>query len=168
MAAMRSNSGERVRIGPITVLTLVTVICLSVLAVLAISTAHATEVLTQRQADAATQQYVSEIAAQTFVAETDARLASVRDSGGDNKAGAQAVRKDIDAICAAATEAGNGSIEVEADVDESAVTATLTSATGRTIIIKLAIDKNAGYRIEKWKVTAVQNEEQPMGDLWTG
>ena len=168
MIARLSNSGERVRIGPITVLTLVTVICLSVLAVLAISTAHATEVLTQRQADATAQLYQCEIAAQTFVAEVDERLAPVRNGNGGKKAGAQAVDKAIDDICAAAAEAGNGAVEVEAEVVDNAIEATLTCENGRSIIIQLALDDDAGYQIEKWKMTAVQNEEQPMGDLWTG
>jgi hypothetical protein len=27
---------------------------------------------------------------------------------------------------------------------------------------------DATYRIDKWEMTAVENEEQPTGNLWTG
>ena len=46
---MARRTGEGVRIGPITLLTLVSVLLLAVLAMLCVTTTHATEAMTQRQ-----------------------------------------------------------------------------------------------------------------------
>lgn len=54
---MARRTGEGVRIGPITLLTLVSVLLLAVLAMLCITTTHATEAMAQRQADALSQTY---------------------------------------------------------------------------------------------------------------
>ena len=54
---------ENVRIGPVSVFTLIIIICLAVLAVLTISTANASLVLSQRQAVAAHELYLDETAA---------------------------------------------------------------------------------------------------------
>ena len=47
---MARRTGEGVRIGPITLLTLVSVLLLAVLAMLCVTTTHATEAMAQRQA----------------------------------------------------------------------------------------------------------------------
>ena len=54
---MARQTGEGVRIGPITLLTLVSVLLLAVLAMLCVTTTHATEAMAQRQADALSQTY---------------------------------------------------------------------------------------------------------------
>ena len=54
---MARRTGEGVRIGPITLLTLVSVLLLAVLAMLCVTTTHATEAMAQRQADALSQTY---------------------------------------------------------------------------------------------------------------
>ena len=56
---MARRTGEGVRIGPITLLTLVSVLLLAVLAMLCVTTTHATEAMAQRQADALSQTYRS-------------------------------------------------------------------------------------------------------------
>ena len=60
-----TGSSEDVRMGPVALFTLMATICLAVLAVLALSTANATQALAQRRADATTQLYLDETAAQT-------------------------------------------------------------------------------------------------------
>ena len=52
MTSHHDSYGNDVRIGPISVFTLIIVICLAVLAVLAFTSANATLVTTQRQATA--------------------------------------------------------------------------------------------------------------------
>lgn len=169
MAQIRTQqAGNQVRIGPISVLTLIAVICMAVLAVLAISTATASLTMSQKQADAVSQLYVDEIAAQAFVAEADAELAGVRKAGGSGDAGSQAVAGSLTQICQDANEAAGGSVNVTAGVTGRIVSAEFSCDDQRILSIELEIYDDATYRVEKWKMAAVQNEEQPGGSLWSG
>ena len=138
---------ENVRIGPVSVFTLIIIICLAVLAVLTISTANASLVLSQRQAVAAQELYLDETAAQTFLAEIDDRLAPLREGG------------NADAM---------SQVEVVTNVSGQQIRAEFSCANGRTLKIVVTVLPDGTYRIDKWKMTAVVNEEQPMGNLYTG
>ena len=63
-----------VRIGPISLFTLIIILCLAVLAVLSVTTARAELSITERQAATTTETYELESAAQRFVAEVDRAL----------------------------------------------------------------------------------------------
>ena len=65
-----------VRIGPISLFTLIIILCLAVLSVLSLTTARAELSVTERQAATTTETYQLEAAAQTFVAEVDAALSA--------------------------------------------------------------------------------------------
>lgn len=64
-----------VRIGPISLFTLIIILCLAVLAVLSLTTARAELSITERQAQTTTETYALETAGQEFVAAVDAALA---------------------------------------------------------------------------------------------
>lgn len=64
-----------VRIGPISLFTLIIILCLAVLAVLSLTTARAELSITERQAQTTTETYALETAGQEFVAAVDAVLA---------------------------------------------------------------------------------------------
>ena len=68
---MARRTGEGVRIGPITLLTLVSVLLLAVLAMLCVTTTHATEAMAQRQADALSQTYELDAFGQALLAQID-------------------------------------------------------------------------------------------------
>lgn len=70
-----------VRIGPISLFTLIIILCLSVLAVLSVTTAQAEYSITQRQADTTTETYQLESAGQALVSRVDGVLAGVRQAG---------------------------------------------------------------------------------------
>lgn len=72
---MARRTGEGVRIGPITLLTLVSVLLLAVLAMLCITTTHATEAMAQRQADALSQTYELDAFGQALLAQIDDQIA---------------------------------------------------------------------------------------------
>lgn len=72
-----------VRIGPISLFTLIIILCLAVLAVLSLTTARAELSITERQAQTTTETYVLETAGQEFVAAVDAALAEGRSSALD-------------------------------------------------------------------------------------
>ncbi len=75
-AHIQTHESDKVRIGPITTITLIAIISMAVLAVLAASTAHATSVISDRQANATQMLYLNECAGQEFVAGIDDALAS--------------------------------------------------------------------------------------------
>lgn len=157
---------DHVRIGPISVFALIIIVCMAVLAVLTISTAHASLVLSERQALATQELYLDETAAQTFLAEMDARLEQTRGQGA--AAALRAVESDLDEVRASAEEATGGQVSASADVSGQQVSAEFSCENGRTLKIAVTVLGDGTYRIDKWKMTAVENEEQPMGNLYTG
>ena len=163
---------ENVRIGPISVFALIIIICMAVLAVLTISTANASLVLSQRQAVATQELYLDETAAQTFLAEMDDHLATVRTgTSSTTNVSAEALRTIEDNLVPmrnAAQDAVDGQVEIICNVDGQQVKAEFSCANGRTLKIVVTILSNGTYRIDKWKMTAVENVEQPMGNLYTG
>ena len=154
-----ANREEHVRIGPLSLFTLIAVICLAVLAVLEFSTANASKTLADRQRDAVSSLYVNETAAQCFMAQLDDELAASGKAGVDNALGS---------CVQAATDAAQDAVEVSASYADDTVYAEFTGAEGRALSVEVTIRDNATYRIDKWKVVAVQNEEEPQGNLWTG
>lgn len=168
MAQHQLGRVDNVRIGPISLFTLIIVLCMAVLAVLSFSTAHASMVMADRQATATSELYLDEMAAQEFVAGVDAQLAAVREAGGDGAAGVQRVSSALIDLRDAAQDATAGQVEVTAGLSDSSVTARFECQNGRTLYIAMTILSDATYRIDTWKMSAVQNEAQPEGSLWTG
>ena len=159
---------DNVRIGPISIITLIAVLCMSVLAVLSVSTAEATAAISDRQAEATKELYDNENAAQAFVAGIDDTLTSVRASNPSAEKGAAEVEKSLDAICEAAREAGGGQVAVTATMDGTRVNAEFVGEKTRRLSVTITILDGAMYRIDRWKASAVQQEAQTVGNLWMG
>ena len=172
-----------VRVGPITVFTLIAVLCMAVLAVLSVSTANASQTMAQRQADAVSQMYLDEAAAQAFLAELDGALAPVRDGGASGAAASAAAESGLARARQAAVDAadkmiaageaslpeGVAGVQVNASVGSSStINADFTCGNGRKLDVVLSIRDDGTLRVDRWKMRAVQNEEQPGGLLWTG
>lgn len=159
---------RNVRIGPVSLFALVALVCLAVLAVLAASTANATYVMSQRLADSTTAFYEDERAGQVLVSGVDSVLGDARSGSADGDAAARAVEAALPGICSAAeAEAGEGA-DVTASFDGRRLSAEITCHNGRMLKIDVMVMDDATYRIDKWEMTAVENEEQPTGNLWTG
>ena len=148
-----SGSNSTVRIGPISLFTLVIVLCLAVLSVLAVTTAQATFAAADKQAAFTQDTYANESAAQQFVADMDAALASVRASDGG-----------LDAALAAVDRV----LPANASRDGSTVHATFSSDSGRTLTVELIVSANATYEIASWKATTQWTNEGPGQTLWSG
>ena len=136
---MNSTNGS-VRIGPISLFTLVIILCLAVMAVLSATTAQATYSAAEKQALFTNDTYQNEQAAQSAVAVIDAALESVRASGGG-----------LDEALAAVDEA------LPAD-----------APSGRTLDVELTITANATYEISQWKATTQWTNDGPGATLWSG
>lgn len=119
-----------VRIGPISLFTLIIILCLAVLSVLSLTTARAELSVTERQAATTTETYQLETAAQTFVAEVDGALSS-----------GEAALADVLAVY--------GIVSAEADVAADASTdATADGAAGAMADAAASTASDAGEAIE--------------------
>ncbi|MEG2024523.1 MAG: S4A5 electrogenic sodium bicarbonate cotransporter 4 [Gordonibacter sp.] len=150
MTAPRRGS---VRIGPISLFTLIITLCLAVMAVLSVTTAQATYVAAERQALFTSDTYANERAAQEFTAKVDAALASVRAAGGGQAEARAAVERILPA---------------GAKLDETTVRAEFTAESGRTLNVELIIEANATYRITAWKATTLWTDDSAGKTLWSG
>lgn len=114
-----------VRIGPISLFTLIIILCLAVLAVLSLTTARAELSITERQAQTTTETYALETAGQEFVAAVDAALAEGGSSALDevlSTYGVTEVAADAEAT-AGASEAAPAAGETIEDESVSGATA---------------------------------------------
>lgn len=144
-----------VRIGPVSLFSLVVILCLAVMAVLTLTTAQATYAAAEKQARFAADTYANERAAQNLVAEVDAALAPVRAGGGSRTEALAAV---ADAL------AQNG----EAALDGNRVRATFETDSGRTLSVVLTVNDNATYTVSQWKATTQWNDTDSGEKLWSG
>ena len=56
-------------------------------------------------------------------------------------------------------------MQVAASIAGNKVSAQFNCENGRTLDIVVTVRNNGTYRIDKWKMSAVQNEEPPQGQL---
>ena len=157
----RDINSDNVRMGPLALFTLLTVIALSVLAVLAVSTANASLALSQRRATATHQLYLDETAAQTFVATLDGQLqgeATPEDALETARA----------AALASAPDGADEQLVVTASVADDRYQASFDCGNGRQLNIALRFEADGSYRVEEWRMTTVVNDEPVMGDLFGG
>lgn len=183
-----------VRIGPISLFTLIIILCLAVLAVLSLTTARAELSITERQAQTTTETYALETAGQEFVAAVDAALAEGRSSAldevlstyGVTEAAADASEaapaagetiEDESVSGATADEGGSlmviecpagDPVTVTGSFDGSLITATFSLESGRTLAVALRINDNDTYRIEQWKMTTQWTDDGTGENLWLG
>lgn len=147
-----------VRIGPVSVFSLVVILCLAVMAVLTVTTAQAAYTAAEKQARFTTDTYLNEQAAQNFVAEIDGALADARSDAGTSPNLKNAL---------AAVEPVVASYDDAAIVDDQ-VQADFTTENGRTLSVVLTIKDDATYEISQWRATTQWNEADSGEILWSG
>lgn len=177
---MSRRANNSVRMGPISLFTLVVVLCIAVMSVLCFSLAHSSLTVAQRQADFATDSYTNESAGQEFVAAVNEVLAGLRAQAGSGAAGAGgAARLDGAAGSGGAAGAASGKAVVigkksaiaalkarGADLAPGAtlsfgsdsVTADFLLPSSRRLYVELTIDDDATYRVIQWKQTTRQDK----------
>lgn len=179
-----------VRIGPISLFTLIIVLCLAVLTVLSVTTSLAELSTTERQAATTTETYQLEAVGQQFVADVDAALAE----GGDalskvlvdygiqvqssSTGGSEELVIEDDTVTGepvggdlgrpSATEAADGSpVTFSGTRDGDLISVTFSMESGRTLVVVLRI-QNDTYAIEQWKVTTEWTDDGTGENLWLG
>ena len=149
---MSSPKGS-VRIGPISLFTLVIVLFLAVLGALAVTTAQATYAAAEKQAAFTNDTYTNETAAQSLVSEIDRALFDIRESRGDLIAALAAVKLVL---------------PDNAHLDGSTISASFMAQSGRTLAITLEIRPDATYEITSWKATTQWTDKNTGEKLWAG
>lgn len=187
-----------VRIGPISLFTLIIILCLAVLAVLSITTARAELSITERQAATTTETYQLEVQGQEFVAAVDGALASGGEAAleavlaeygiavtaapaGDAAAAdavpaGEAIEDETPSggtVPAAGTtisddDGGAGAITVSGTFDGELISATFAMDSGRTLAVVLRVSNNDTYTIEQWKTTTQWTDDGAGENLWLG
>ena len=77
----------------------------------------------------------------------------------------EVVVSSLDDLCAAAQNAAHGTVQVNAQVVGDKVIADFTCDSGRVLTVEITV-RDGTYRIDKWKMSAVQNEEPPEGQFY--
>ena len=138
-----------VRIGPVSILVLIIILCLAVMAVLTLVT-EAEESITVRQEESTTAFYANEAEAQEYLARLDGLLARANGA----HANVLSAIEVSDAPDGYTYENGVLSISFEQD-------------NGRRLDIELSIPTTAGYEIISWRASTEWNEEDPDKVFWS-
>ncbi len=146
---MASKQGA-VRIGPVSILVVIIVLCLAVMAVLAFTTSEAEKSITMRQEESTTALYANEAEAQKFLAGLDAALADARRSGASVNTALVAL-----------------GLPDDARYEDGVLTVAFVQDNGRRLDIKLRIATTASYEIMEWRATTEWNEEDPDMVFWS-
>ena len=166
-----------VRIGPLSLLSLVIMLSLAVLAVLAVTTAQATLAAAEKQATFTADTYRNEQSAQQLLAEIDGALAPLRKepaSGSSTTATSPAVSSSS-AMTAIEKELGGtkttfdeDDVNVAVSLDGNRVNAVFQTSNGRMLEIVVTVNADADYEILQWKASTQLNDNGPAETLWSG
>lgn len=149
---------EGVRVGPITLVTLIAALLLAVLAMLCASTANAQAAMADRQAVSLAETYAIDSCGQRMVAGIEESL-----NQGDIAAALTTTK--LEAIANnAKTAEGASDLSIESKYDGSTVTFTISAPSGKTLCAKVTRE-NTSVSIEEWKLTTTQ--EMPQDELWS-
>ena len=157
-----------VRMGPISIFTLVIVICLAVMATLALTTVRADAAIAERQASFTADDYTNECLGQAFLAETDAALASARATGLGPAEATAALAGELDSLTARATDAvAADGHTLQAQANGNAISVRIDAPSGRALAIGLAVTSDGKLAISYWKPSTTWTEDT-SDTLWMG
>lgn len=161
---MSGKSSEGMRIGPVSLLTLIAVLLLAVLAMLCVTTANAASAMANRQAEAIEQTYRVDACGQAILASIDD---VAERANGDAENTTLTISKMSDEILNRAMEKCDFTgMTAQIDAEGNAVTIGVAQDGGKALDARILIDDDSGYTIQSWKITTTQ--ELPQETLWTG
>lgn len=150
----REEKGS-VRMGPVTLISLVVILCLSVLCVLSFTTARASFAQTQRQAEFVSATYLNEGAGQDYVQLVADNLAKAQADGASREAAMDMIR------------AASPSV---AQIDSSTIRiAFKTSQTDRLLHIQITVHEDLTYTVDQWKTSVKWSpDNDSKNSIWQG
>ena len=149
---------EGVRVGPITLVTLIAALLLAVLAMLCATPANAQATMANRQATSLTETYAIDSCGQRMIAGIEESL-----NQGDVAAALTTTKLEAIANNAKAAD-GASDLNIESEYDGSTVSFTISAPSGKTLRAKVARE-NSSASVEEWKLTTTQ--EMPQDELWS-
>lgn len=156
---------EGVRIGPISLLTLISVLLLAVLAMLCVTTSNAARAMSKRQETAATSSYAVESCGQAVLASID-QIA--HGNGSDAASAVAAIDARLDTVKRDATDGSDANnLQMDMSTDGDTVIFTITADDGRELNARVTYADDLSYSIDEWKVTTAQNDDTATEDLWS-
>lgn len=154
-----------VRIGPISLLTLISVLLLAVLAMLCVTTTNAASAMATRQAESVADAYVLDSCGQQVLACIDEELQS--NKGASAAFAASTVTAGWNSIQQKVVAAGLAQgLDLSASSDGSVISFDISTGTGKTLSAKVRVSDNMTYTVEQWKTTTTQETTQET--LWSG
>lgn len=149
---------EGLRVGPITLVTLIAALLLAVLAMLCATTANAQATMANRQATSLTETYAIDSCGQRMIV-------GIEESLNQGDVAAALTTAKLDAIANNAKAADDASdLNIESKYDGSTVSFTISAPSGKTLRAKVTRE-NASVSVEEWKLTTTQ--EMPQDELWS-
>lgn len=139
-----------VKLGSLTLLLIVVLICLATLSVLAFTTARADLALARKHAQMVQQVYETDAIAQDFLASTDEALAGAQGLSGD------AFVKKMQEL-----------LPGDAVVEEDHIYAVITGTENRQVTIELSL-LDGKYQITRWEPSVIWEPDETMDGLWNG
>lgn len=149
---------EGVRVGPITLVTLIAALLLAVLAMLCATTANAQATMANHQATSLAETYAIDSCGQRMIAGIEESL-----NQGDVAAALTTTKLETIANNAKTAD-GASDLNIQSEYDGSTVTFTISASSGKTLRAKVTRD-NTSVSVEEWKLTATQ--EMPQDELWS-
>ena len=161
---MAAQNAKSVRIGPISLLTLISVLLLAVLAMLCVTTSNAADAMSRRQSASVTGTYELESCGQAALAGIDEHL---KGATGNASAAAAGIETDGSSIAAdAVSTCKDKNITVDISAQDADIVLTASDGGGRCLDARIAVSDNLTYSIMQWKVTSTHESEQQ--GLWSG
>lgn len=155
-----------IRIGPISLLTLVAVILLAVLAMLCVTTTNATQAMAKRQAAALADTYAVDSCGQALLAEVDTRLSTAPSLD----AATEEINADFDSLATQALKnAGmktDSGLKLKGSVSNHALSFAVKASSGKRLKASITLNDDLTYTVTTWKITTVHKTRQET--LWSG
>lgn len=156
-----------IRVGPISIFSLVIALCVAVLCVLTISTAYANQALAKRQGAYLQGEYTNEVAGQLVLAQIDDTLA--RTGATNQQTAFTALDAALPTICHDVENAviqtnGDATTTVTATRDNATITIICSSSVGRQLTIQLGITTSATVEVRSWRTSTpwIEPEQPPL------
>lgn len=163
---MAAKQADGMRIGPVSLLTLIAVLLLAVLAMLCVTTANAAGAMADRQADAIEQTYRIDSCGQALLAGIDEVVATERDGASAAETAAIAGKMSDEIVERALAQSDSEGVEASIDADGDTIALHVSQQGGKSLEAAVKVNGDSSYTIESWQITTTR--ELPQETLWAG
>ncbi len=152
-----------VRIGPLSIATLISVLLIATFSVLCITTANATYTMAERQAINTTETYQLDACGQKLLAAVNAQIANCTSATEATKT----ISENLDALEQQAIQTTDDeAITLDAHVNNTTIAFTATMPSGKTLNGIIALSNNGTASVSEWKFSVTQQPNEET--LWSG